>query len=158
MYDGDGVNAEVFSFVTEEHRRLAQLTSPTYTAVVGFVPTGWVHSKSVSFPPAIRRKVDGGPFDGGRRRRSQKAKAAEAEAKSIRKLLPQRATSRDAEDTPQEEIPRGEGEEAGSGGGGEGRERREGRGCLRTWCTSCRTASTPRSASCSRVSSSSGRG
>ena len=75
-----------FPFITAEHRRLAQSCSPSYSSIVGFVPTGWVHHKSSAFPPAILRKVDSGSFQGGVRRRSQKQKQAEAEVKQMHRL------------------------------------------------------------------------
>ena len=100
--DGDRVKGEEFEFITEQHRRLARQTSRVCTSIVGFVPTGWVHSKTVTFPPPVRRKVDGSAFDGGVRRRSQKAKQADAEAKSIHKLSslpsPDRVDSSDDDD------------------------------------------------------------
>ena len=82
----DEEDTEEFPFVTDEHRRMARVTAERYNAVVGFVPTGWVHSKTAAFPPSVRRKVDGGHFGGGARRRSAKVKQAEEEAKTIRKL------------------------------------------------------------------------
>ena len=114
LYDGEG--GEDYGFVTEEHRRLAQQTATAYTAVVGFVPTGWVHNKSVAFPPPRRRKVDGSPFDGGIRRRSQREKAVEAEAKGIRKLLSLPTSAQEADGSPPLQDTEAPVEEAAEGG------------------------------------------
>ena len=84
--DVEGMKAEEWSFITEEHRQQARQTSRQCSSIVGLIPTGWVHSKALTFPPPVRRKVDGSAFDGGVRRRSQRMKQTDEEAKRIHKL------------------------------------------------------------------------
>ena len=77
---------EGLDFITSEHRQWARQTSLVCSSIIGLVPTGWVHSKATTFPPPVRRKVDGSAFDGGPRRKSQRMKRTEEEAKGIHKI------------------------------------------------------------------------